>query len=285
MVFAHGYSLQPCLIAAVVSALSALKTVDLDLLKDAHRVPPSLREEDSLKQLIQKCELKLVKIFGDVPSVIVDAGQRGSFLELPHAAVLSWLKADNLKVHSESCVVLLLAAWVKANEGSTSSEDLKQFAQNIRVKHLSPSYLHGILLDLPWFMSSLEKGGIAFLRGIQAAGRSFSGMFGWSSPGAWISKPCLRTTQIPTTTIILTVGPEQLAEMESGKCCESEDVYHDGVFRFLQFKKRRMMEDVCWASTFAPAHTKHALNFQSISAALSDWAMGHLQSQVNLICL
>ena len=55
----------------------------------------------------------LVTVFGNVPAVISSSGQRRQFCSLPLAAVLVWARADNLKVHSENCVVLLLSAWVK----------------------------------------------------------------------------------------------------------------------------------------------------------------------------
>ena len=130
--------------------------MDLDMIMDVYRLPPAQRESQSLSALVQKCELGLVDTYGDVPSVIVDEEHRGRFCQLPHAALISWLKADNLRVHSESCVVYLLNSWVMANEDESSPEELRQLALNIRVKQLSHTYLYSILPDLPWFKSCLD---------------------------------------------------------------------------------------------------------------------------------
>jgi hypothetical protein len=95
------------------------------------------------------CQRRLVDLFGDVPSVITEQQWRQRFCTLPHAAVLAWLQADDLKVHSENCVVFLLSAWVKSEEHPPCSpQQLEKLAHNVRVQHLTPSYLHCVLPDL-----------------------------------------------------------------------------------------------------------------------------------------
>ena len=94
-------------------------------------LPESLLQSDALSRLRNNChgwigvicrtanpvQLRqlLVTVYGDVPAVITS--NRYLFREfccLPYTAVLAWARADNLRVHSENCVVLLLSAWVKA---------------------------------------------------------------------------------------------------------------------------------------------------------------------------
>ena len=112
---------------------------------DVFSLPEALRAP--IKQLVEKCATKLFHTCRDVPSVVVDDEKMGSFVMLPYTAVLLWLKVDNLRVHSESCIAYLLAAWVKNNEGRVSDDEMTLLAFNIRVKHLSPSYLYCILPD------------------------------------------------------------------------------------------------------------------------------------------
>ena len=105
-----------------------------------------------------------MELFGDVPSIITDLEQQRQFYALPYAAVLAWLQSDDLKVHSESCVLFLLTAWVNSKEHPACSPDeLKLLAHSLRVAHLSPTYLHYVLPDLKWFQENCSEDAI-FLR-------------------------------------------------------------------------------------------------------------------------
>ena len=94
-------------------------------------LPESLLQSDALSRLRNTChgqigvisrtadpvqlQQLLVTIYGDVPAVITSGRcLLREFCCLPPTAVLVWAKADNLRVHSENCVVWLLSAWVKA---------------------------------------------------------------------------------------------------------------------------------------------------------------------------
>ena len=79
-------------------------------------LPAQLLEAPPLQKIAAACKLKLVELFGDVPSVITNLEQRQKFCALPYTAVLAWLQSDDLKVHSESCILLLLSAWVGSEE-------------------------------------------------------------------------------------------------------------------------------------------------------------------------
>ena len=106
--------------------------------------------------------------------MIVDERRRQWFCELPHAAVLDWLQCDDLKVHSVSCILLLLTAWVGSEYRPVCSPgQLSQLALSVRVKHLSPTYLHGVLPDLKWFQEccSEEAGFLRVVHMLGATGR------------------------------------------------------------------------------------------------------------------
>ena len=96
----------------IIDALSALtaENMDVPILTDVYSMLEGRFDAPSLAPLLASCQLRLVELFGDVPSVITTEELRQQFCALPHAAVLAWLKADNLKVHLEGYIVFLLSA-------------------------------------------------------------------------------------------------------------------------------------------------------------------------------
>lgn len=101
----------------------------------------------------------MLQLFGDVPSVIASEQLRPQFCSLPYAAVLKWLRMDDLAVHSENCVLLLMTAWVEAQAKAgdvCSTVQLDQLARQVRVNHVGPAYLHSILPSLSWFSQSKQ---------------------------------------------------------------------------------------------------------------------------------
>ena len=74
------------------------------------------------------------------------------FRALSHAAVLEWIKRDDLKVHSENDVDYLLNKWIEKNNPSAEARDV---LMEIRVINLGP-----------WFSFDLTHPGmmIAFVR-------------------------------------------------------------------------------------------------------------------------
>ena len=105
---ADKYEVPAACMEPIIAALSELKAEDLDVLvlKDVYSMPEGHLNAPSLAPLLATCQLRLLELFGDVPSVVNTAGLMQQFCALPHAAVLAWLKTDNLKVH---CVLFLLS--------------------------------------------------------------------------------------------------------------------------------------------------------------------------------
>ena len=97
---AHRFQLPGACMEPVLAALSAVKAegVDLVLLSEAYSMLAGLQEAPSLASLMAACQQRLLALFGDVPAVIANEEMRQQFCALPHAAVLAWLKADDLKV-------------------------------------------------------------------------------------------------------------------------------------------------------------------------------------------
>ena len=97
---ADRYEVPGSCMEPIVAALSALKAedVDLALLSEAYSMLAGLQEAPPLANLMAACQESLLALFSDVPAVIINDERRRQFCALPHAAVLSWLKADNLKV-------------------------------------------------------------------------------------------------------------------------------------------------------------------------------------------
>ena len=84
----------------IAAALSALKAEDIDfaMLSEAYSMLAGLQEAPPLANLMVACHESLLTLFSDVPAVIINEELRRQFCSLPHAAVLAWLKADDLKV-------------------------------------------------------------------------------------------------------------------------------------------------------------------------------------------
>ncbi|KAG2491147.1 hypothetical protein HYH03_010588 [Edaphochlamys debaryana] len=137
----------------------------------------------------------LVWLFPDAPSVLSDPGARQALLVLPPAALEALLGSEGFATDSEDSVLLMLAEWRCANltSGALSasvSDDsvadspapsssptrrgccagggggpgggdggpLRRLCGLVRLCHLGPSYLHGVLpLLLPWFPASREE--------------------------------------------------------------------------------------------------------------------------------
>jgi hypothetical protein len=94
----------------------------------------------------------LYQRFGDLPLVIKSNDLHSEFLNLPFSAVLTLIKRDDLKVHSENDVVYLLNEWIEEN--TPSSDQINSLINEIRVTRLGPAYLHSILPNLQWFKES-----------------------------------------------------------------------------------------------------------------------------------
>ena len=90
----------PCM-EPIVAALTALpaEALDFAMLRDVYSMLPGLQEAQPLRPIMLACRARLVQLFGDIPAVIIDdGGLKQQFYTLPHAAVLAWSTADNLKV-------------------------------------------------------------------------------------------------------------------------------------------------------------------------------------------
>ena len=222
-------------ISAALSAFQAAKDINLALLSHVYGLPAQLLEAPPLQKIAAACKLKLVEIFGDIPSVITNLEQRQKFCALPHVAVLDWLQSDNLKVHSESCVLLLLSAWVDSMEPPECSPDeLTQLAHGIRVECLSATYLHSVLPDLKWFQEGCSDK-LGFLRGMLLQKAIGGPHIEWEGPAAWIAGKRRGTAMPRSVTLAWDLGPEELGPLNTAAAEESGrfspgSAYLNGVF-------------------------------------------------------
>ena len=196
-------------------------------------------------------------LFGDVTFVITTEELRQQFCALPHAAVLAWLKAANLKVptegcimfqpavlyllctsisvslltvpvlalylqvHSESCVLFLLSAWVNNKERpACSAQQMEQLVHNVRVEHLSSAYLYFVLPDLEWFSTLSTNQSkydiVSSLRVIQFnRAKPRSKCIPWGGPPVWSASKRTRSRLPALATITLELGPTDLQRLEA----------------------------------------------------------------------
>ena len=230
------------ILAALESAVGA-KDIDLALLSDVFSLPAGLLESPPLEEVDASCKQKLLELFSDIPSVIADLEQRRQFCALPYAAVLAWLQSDDLKVHSESCVLFLLTAWVNSKEHpACRAHEKKQLAHGVRVKHLSPTYLHSVLPDLKWFQDTCSPKEVGLLRALLVQSGHAGSSCLWSGPKTWSADERTGTAAMPAPTDIeWSLGAAEHVALDGGQLngniFSPDKAYLNGVFYKLCAKK------------------------------------------------
>ena len=242
---AESYLPPAACLKPILTALSAFKSrdIDLDLLTHVYSLPAGLLERPSLGEITAACRHELMVRFGDVPSVITDLEHRGDFCALPFAAVLEWLQSDDLKVHSESCVLFLLSAWVNSEEHPACSlHQQRQLAHTVRVGQLSPTYLNSVLPDLKWFQGSCSSEEGRLVRALQVrSGHAGASCSPWPGPAAWISDKRRRTVAQTSVCLEWSLGAGDIATIDSlprGCVLDSPGkAYSNGIFYELYVSK------------------------------------------------
>ncbi len=190
--------------------------MDMDLLQEVYNCPPAILEADYFLSVRGKCSEFVLSLFGNVPAALSDAPQLKQFCTLPYQAVLAWLSEDDLEVHSENCVLLLLSRWVKCNKTKCSAQQLQELAHHVRVSHLSPSYLHSVLPKLSWFKCSGMKHLSSLI--IHQATVDMQTKLDWNGPPAWIKDARKRAkAPIPAVELSIDLDQQQLNELDAGK--------------------------------------------------------------------
>ena len=250
LVLADRFLVPKACIDKLSEALSALKpeSLDTELMHALYSLPQMLLQSEELSILRDTTLSCLIKIFGDVPAVIQDEGQRMAFCKLPFHVVLAWAKADDLKVHSENCIVLLLSAWTKANDRYCSilrlanKERLKELVLSIRVQHCSHSYIQTVLPHLPWFVDNCDRQKLIRLQLAKSTGMlaSCRGL-----PEPWMAKP-----RVPVD--FLNVRHQwnvRHCDMDASKAKEeiySNPIYVNGVYLRMKLSLNRTEMNKCF---------------------------------------
>ncbi len=159
-------------------------------------------------------------------------------------------QADNLKVHSENCVVFLLSAWAKSFASYCSAQQLEQLADHVRVAHLSPSYLHTVLPNLEWFKRADQ------LRHFLLC-QATNGECSRTLPQQWTSKPRDRTmAALPATALNTTWTLEQIESLDRPFATNSRSanyVYANGFLFCLEIAPRISLQGLAHTKTLGLA--------------------------------
>ena len=246
----NRYLLPRVHLAPIIADLTASEVFDSPMLQFVYSVMPEFTKElekaatdlEAFADWLGRWKKELLDLFGDVPAVINDGNKKARFVTLPFSAVLEWLQADALKVHSEDCVVFLLNDWVKANSAATGHDELQQLAKNVRVLRLSPIYRNSVLRSLGWFNNVLSPEDQGSLVTLQCLPRQLANGTGslqpWKGPPAWIASD--RTIISGPLTMTLDMGPDQFQQLDDnppGWHCSSPVVYRNGFKQFLYSQK------------------------------------------------
>ena len=147
-------------------------------------------------------------------------------------------------MHSESCVLFLLSAWANTSRerSACSAQQMEQLVLNVRVRHLSLTYLQCVLPDLKWFKAHCD-GMEKFLRAVimrrTLPSASHGPSFGnWKGPPAWIANKRLQSQMPTTTTVTLDLEPEKIQRLDASASAHpavrSSVAFHNGVVFVLR---------------------------------------------------
>ena len=129
-------------------------------------------------------------------------------------------------------------------------------------------------------MKGLGNKEVLFLKGIQATSAYPMRVksLGWSSPGAWIADK-RKGTYDPESKVSLSIGTEELDLLESGEPCYSENVYHNGLFYFIEVRKCRI-DDKCTLGVYIAVRSKQMVHFcgvVSLNNGIKAWGDGFIR--------
>lgn len=217
-------------VGGVPAAIQALPVFQL-LMVQCHSAAASiLKGTDTSDQGDQVVAARqfVISRYRDVPAVIKSPSLKAQFCNLPFAAVVAWARSDELRVHSENCVVHLLSTWLQAQPTEPSDDDSMDederdqqaaalsrlqcrraslLAEQVRVLHLGRCYQHLALPSAKWFHESnsckthlpmlLAAQGVCKGRRVIPApvwgpdGRAYSAreLFAWCGPDQWLEAP------------------------------------------------------------------------------------------------
>jgi len=181
--------LEMCLTKLAELDLATITVLDMN---DLFALPSSLDEKAVMEKVYLMCQSWLDEQFGDVYAVITDSELLQSFCALSFPAVHEWAASENLEVHVENDVAVLLAFWHAGEVGQQcSDDDLLQLGQELRVGHLTPNFRRLMLSELEWFKghvaevnlfaSMWERGGVETIEAAKSV-KDFPGF-----PVAWSS--------------------------------------------------------------------------------------------------
>eukprot|EP00983_Pelagomonas_calceolata_P085133 1156494-Pelagomonas_calceolata.AAC.2 len=100
------------------------------------------------------CRDWLLHYFGNVYSTIKN-GRSRSFCSLSFPVVRLWASLDELQVHNENDVAVLLSFWCSANASrAVTQQNFNELSALLRVGCMSPPFSHFTLPKLSWFTKS-----------------------------------------------------------------------------------------------------------------------------------
>lgn len=176
-------------------------------------------------ELCAACEQLVLPLFSDVDLLAGDIDrtvQGRAWVDMPFSALQIWAASDKLFTASENYIVYVLQHFHFWDNEMSSWDwpvsDMQPLAALVRVRHLSPAYLHFVLHEADWFkpkeplqrlvsaMQDTAATGVPFEEALARKGGS-EGI-----PAAWLD-PAPRPSASPTACDLdLSISREQLQE-------------------------------------------------------------------------
>ena len=225
IVWADRWQADGCveLCMATLSRVHITKITLADVNTTLFALPESVKKAAAFANFQAMCKKWLVKEFGDVYAVITDNELLKSFCALSFRVVCVWAALDELVVHTENDVAVLLAFWHAGPIGEQCNEqDLLQLGELLRVGSLTSMFRRMTLPELTWFVGHAARANI-FAAMYDCGG---AGEIAADRPAAWSAGA--RNGKLPQNASTRANITELVSEAELGRVLQqdSPDVLH-----------------------------------------------------------
>uniref|UniRef100_A0A7S0S2G6 BTB domain-containing protein n=1 Tax=Chlamydomonas leiostraca TaxID=1034604 RepID=A0A7S0S2G6_9CHLO len=209
----------------LASKLAAL----LDALEAGGELQRHLKQHAQLQAL---CQGSAMQHLGDAAVVANSAQLLKQFRRLHLSLLKHWVATDEVATDgSENCVVWLLDAWheEQARHAKTRpqkdklAEDMAALSALVRVRRLTPSFLHAVLPGIAWFQPARLLPLAAAAQAAGALQAPCAKVLGHEHladkvpgiPKAWVSSPARTGVSAATPSVLLAVSKDRLEQAVS----------------------------------------------------------------------
>lgn len=191
---------------------------------------PSISDSADFEPVLKLARLKVLELFGDIPTIIASPALTAQMLQLPHLALLALLSNEKLTTDSEDSVLMLLSWWLYRDfeidgddedrndkrHGRCDQDALYWLMSTIRYSHISSVYLaDGIPRVLDLQLSDVQLAELHYLRSLTAAHAALYLEEEHKSSNEWFRPPrpvCTPNNTTSSVSLSLDISRAQLKQ-------------------------------------------------------------------------